>query len=107
MEKIRTKGIIESTIYKDGGDVYYHVSVYLNDEVIKNVSSGYYSSKTKTLPKGKIVEVDFAQTKKGHKYVDIIGEDIIPVGEDLKNEFLFLGGFFAVLFLVILYFLLK
>ena len=107
MEKIRTIGEIESTIYEDGGNVYYHVSVYLNDEVIKNVSSGYYSRKTKTLPVGKIVEVDFAQTKKGHKYVDIIGEDIIPVEEACKNEYLILGGFFAVVFLVILYFLLN
>ena len=107
MGKIRTIGVIESTIYEDGGIVYYYVSVDYNGNTIRRIPSSYYSKKTETLPDGKIVEVDFIQTDKGYKYVDIINEDIIPVGKDMKASLIFLGVFFGAVILVILYFLLK
>ena len=107
MEKIRTIGVIESTIYEDGGIVYYYVSVDYNGNTIRRIPSSHYSRKSERLPVGKIVEVDFIQTDKGYKYVDIINEDIIPVGKDMKASLIFLGVFFGVVILMIFYFLLK
>lgn len=104
LQPIRTTGVIESTIYEDGGIRYYYVSVDYNGDTIRRIPSSYYSSKSKSLPDGKIVEVDFIETDKGYKYVDIIDEGMIPVGKDMKASLIFLGVFFFCVLLMILYF---
>lgn len=52
MDKIKTTGIIEQTIYSDTGNVMYIVNVELNGNIVK-AQSNNYSSKTKSLPTGK------------------------------------------------------
>ena len=51
MDKIRTTGVIEQTIYGDTGTAMYLVNVELNENIVKAQSINY-SSKTKTLPDG-------------------------------------------------------
>ncbi len=52
MDKISTTGVIDQTIYSDGGNVMYIVNVELNGNIVK-AQSVHYSSKKKSLPNGK------------------------------------------------------
>lgn len=60
MDKISTTGVIDQTIYSDGGNVMYIVTVELNGNIVK-AQSIHYSSKTKSLPNGKKVSVNLKQ----------------------------------------------
>ena len=64
MDKISTTGVIDQTIYSDGGNVMYIVNVELNGNIVK-AQSIHYSSKTKSLPNGKKVSVNYWETPKG------------------------------------------
>ena len=55
MDKVRTKGIIKQTIYKDSTSTMYIVDVELNGEVVK-VQSINYSSKTKVYRMGNVLK---------------------------------------------------
>ena len=85
MDKVRTTGIIKKTIYNDTGNVMYIVNVRLNQNVVE-AQSIHYSSKTKSLEDGKNVEVDYWETPKGNKMVEILGEDIVPCKNDMTKE---------------------
>lgn len=72
MDKISTTGVIDQTIYSDGGNVMYIVNVELNGNIVK-AQSIHYSSKTKSLPNGKKVSVNYWETPKGrNRLVEII-----------------------------------
>lgn len=106
MDKIRTAGIIERKIYGDEGTVRYYVDVDINGQVV-NVKSDFYSSKTKSLPIGKKVDVDYIMSSKGVESVEIINEDIILCKDDLGGELRVLVGFAITIVLVILFFVIK
>ena len=106
MNKIRTTGIIKETIYSEQGNAMYIVDVQLNGKSIKAQSINY-SSKTKTLPDGKEVIVDYWETKKGNKMVNILNENIIACKDDMGGELKFLLGFAITIILVILFFVIK
>lgn len=101
--KIRTTGVITDKYYLTGGNVRYTVEIKVGDDTLK-LESIPYSSKTKTLPIGKEVTVDFCESSKGYQYVEIIDENIIACKDDLKGEMTFLACFgIAVLFVIIYY----
>ena len=52
MDKISTTGVIDQTIYGDGGNVMYIVNVELNGNIVK-AQSIHYSSKQKVYLMGK------------------------------------------------------
>lgn len=106
MDKVRTTGVIERKIYGDEGSVRYYVNVDINGEVI-NVKSAFYSSKTKSLPVGKKVEVDYMVSPKGIKSVEIIGEDIVLCRNDTKGELRFLSIFGILVVVVIIVLMIK
>ena len=58
MDKIKTTGVINQTIYSDTGNVMYIVNVELNENIVQAQSINY-SSKTKSLPDVKKVVVDY------------------------------------------------
>ena len=82
MDKIKTTGVTDQRIYSDGGNVMYIVNVELNENIVK-AQSIYYSSKTKSLPDGKKVTVDYWETSKGNRLVEILDENIVPCRDDL------------------------
>lgn len=90
--KENTTGIIERKIYGDGGTVRYYVDVDINGQVV-NVKSDFYSSKTKSLPTGKKVEVDYMVSPKGIESVEIVGENIVLCRDDTNGELRILVGF--------------
>lgn len=106
MDKIRTKGIIDKVIYGETGNAMYYVNTNINGENII-VKSPYYSSKTKSLPKGKCVIVDYIVSAKGVASVEIINEDIILCQDDLGGELKVLAGFGILVILVIIIFMIK
>jgi hypothetical protein len=106
MDKIRTTGIIEQTIYKDTGNVMYIVNVKLNEDIVKAQSINY-SSKTKSLPDGKSVVVDYWETPKGNKLVEIVEENMIPCEKDLAGELRTLIGFAIIVVIVIIGFMIQ
>lgn len=106
MNKIRTTGIIKETIYSEQGNAMYIVDIQLNGKAIKAQSINY-SSKTKTLPDGKEVIVDYWETKKGNKMVNILNENIIACKDDMGSELRMLAGFGVIIILVILFFVIK
>ena len=87
--KENTTGIIEKK-YGDGGSVRYYVDI--NGQVV-NVKSDFYSSKTKSLPTGKKVEVDYMVSPKGIESVEIVGENIVLSRDDTNGELRILVGF--------------
>ena len=106
MDKIRTTGVIDQTIYSDTGNVMYIVNVELNENVVRAQSINY-SSKTKSLPDGKKVTVNYWETPKGNRMVEIIGEDIIPCKDDMAGELRVLAGFGILVLVVIIIFMVK
>ena len=106
MDKLRTTGIIEKVIYGDTGNVRYYVSVNLNgtNTIVK---SNFYSSKTKSLPEGKNVVVDYMISTKGVQSVEIINEDIVPCKSDLAGELRILALFGIMVIVVICVFIIK
>ena len=106
MEKIRTAGVIDKVIYGETGNVMYYVNTEVNGEII-SVKSPYYSSKTKSLPEGKGVVVDYIVSSKGVSSVEIINEDIILCEDDMGGELRILAGFAITVVLVILFFVIK
>lgn len=106
MDKVRTTGIIEQTIYNDEGNVMYIVNVELNVGIV-SAQSINYSSKTKSLPDGKSVNVDYWETPKGNRMVEILDESIIPCKEDLNGELSFLAIFAILVIVVIIVFVIK
>lgn len=106
MDKLRTTGIIEKVIYGDTGNVRYYVSVNLNDTNAV-VKSNFYSSKTKSLPEGKNVVVDYMISNKGVQSVEIINEDIVPCKSDLSGELRILAVFGIIVIIVICIFIIK
>ena len=106
MDKIRTTGIIERKIYGDEGSVRYYVDVDINGQVV-NVKSDFYSSKTKSLPTGKKVEVDYIVSPKGIESVEIVGENIVLCRDDTKGESRILAGFGILVLAVIIIFMVK
>ena len=52
-----------------------------------------FSSKTKSLPTGKKVEVDYMVSPKGIESVEIVGENIVLCRDDTKGELRILVGF--------------
>ncbi|MFV0342047.1 MAG: hypothetical protein ACK5JH_04035 [Anaerocolumna sp.] len=103
MEKlrIRTTGVIDKVIDGDGGNVMYYVNIDLNGEVFR-VQSRHYSSKTKSLPKGKNVEVDYIISSKGVGSVVILNENIILCQDDMGSELTFLAVFGILVIIVII-----
>ena len=125
MNKIRTIGVIKSVIghNEDQGSVSYIVDVKLNKKVIK-AQSIYYSSKSRTLPIGKEIKVDYWESEgiKNKLYRDlamkvverdrnylceIIGEDIIACKDDMGGELKILLGFAILVVVVIIFFIIK
>ena len=106
MDKIRTTGVIEKTIYSDTGNVMYYVNTDVNGETIR-VQSPYYSSKTKSLPEGKDVVVDYIVLSKGVSSVEILNEDIILCKDDMAEELRVLAGFGILVLVVIIIFMVK
>ena len=106
MDKIRTNGIIDKVIYGETGNVMYYVNTDVNGETIR-VQSPYYSSKTKSLPEGKDVVVDYIVSSKGVSSVEIINEDIILCRDDLGGELRVLVGFGILVLAVIIIFMVK
>lgn len=99
MDKIRTIGIIEQTIYRDGGNLKYIVNVELKDKTV-TAQSINYSSKSKNIESGDKVEVNYWATPKGNQLVEIIDEGMIPCGKDLAGELRFLAGFAIIIVIV-------
>ena len=107
MDKIRTTGVIEMTVYSDVGNVMYYVNAEVNENVVR-AQSIYYSSKTKSLPDGKKVVVDYWESPSGrNRMVEIIGEDIIPCKDDMAGELRMLAGFGILVLAVIIIFMVK
>ena len=106
MDKVRTTGIIERKIYGDEGSVRYYVDVDINGQVV-NVKSDFYSSKTKSLPTGKKVEVDYIVSPKGIESVEIVGENIVLCRDDTKGELIILVGFIILVLIVIIVLIIK
>ena len=52
-----------------------------------------FSLKTKSLPTGKKVEVDYMVSPKGIESVEIVGENIVLCRDDTKGELRILVGF--------------
>lgn len=104
--KENTTGIIERKIYGDGGTVRYYVDVDINGQVV-NVKSDFYSSKTKSLPTGKKVEVDYMVSPKGIESVEIVGENIVLCRDDTKGELRILVGFGILAVIVIIVLIIK
>ncbi len=104
--KENTTGIIERKIYGDGGTVRYYVDVDINGQVV-NVKSDFYSSKTKSLPTGKKVEVDYMVSPKGIASVEIVGENIVLCRDDTKGELRILVGFGILAVIVIIVLIIK
>ena len=100
MDKIRTTGVIDKVIYGETGNVRYYVNTEVNGETI-SVKSPYYSSKTKSLPEGEDVVVDYIVSSKGVSSVEILNEDIILCKDDMGGELRVLAGF-GVLVLIII-----
>ena len=88
MDKIKTTGVIDQTIYSDTGNVMYIVNVELNENIVKAQSINY-SSKTKSLPDGEKVIVNYWETPKGNRLVEILDENIVPCSKDMKGEWEF------------------
>ena len=106
MDKVRTTGIIERKIYGDEGSVRYYVDVDINGQVV-NVKSDFYSSKTKSLPEGKDVVVDYIVSPKGIESVEIVGENIVLCRDDTKGELRVLVGFAIIVFVVVIVLMVK
>ena len=102
MDKISTTGVIDQTIYSDGGNVMYIVNVELNGNIVK-AQSIHYSSKTKSLPNGKKVSVNYWETPKGrNRLVEILDENIVPCKDDLSGDLRLLASF-GILVICLLY----
>ena len=56
---------------------------------------------------GKKVSVDYWETPKGNRLVEIIGEDIIPCKDDLSGELRVLAGFGILVLVIIAIFMIK
>lgn len=106
MDKIKTTGVIDQTIYSDTGNVMYIVNVELNENIVK-AQSIYYSSKTKSLPDGKKVTVNYWETPKGNRLVEILDENIVPCESDLSGELTTLALFCIIVMIVICVFMIK
>ena len=101
MDKISTTGVIDQTIYSDGGNVMYIVNVELNGNIVK-AQSIHYSSKTKSLPNGKKVSVNYWETPKGrNRLVEILDENIVPCKDDLSGDLRLLASFGILVIIVI------
>lgn len=106
MDKIKTTGVIDQTIYSDTGNVMYIVNVELNENIVKAQSINY-SSKTKSLPDGKKVTVNYWETPKGNRLVEILDENIVPCRSDLSGELRTLALFGIIVVVVICVFMIK
>lgn len=106
MDKINTTGVIDQTIYSDTGTVMYIVNVELNGNIVK-AQSIHYSSKTKSLPDGKKVSVNYLETPKGNRLVEILNENIVPCKDDLSGELRILASFGILVIIVICIFMVK
>lgn len=106
MNKIRTNGIIDKVIYGETGNVMYYVNTDVNGETIR-VQSLYYSSKTKSLPEGKEVVVDYMVSPKGNRLVEILDENIVPCRDDLSGELKTLALFGIIVVIIICVFIVK
>lgn len=107
MDKISTTGVIDQTIYSDGGNVMYIVNVELNGNIVK-AQSIHYSSKTKSLPNGKKVSVNYWETPKGrNRLVEILDENIVPCKDDLSGDLRLLASFGILVIIVICIFCIK
>lgn len=106
MDKINTTGVIDQTIYSDTGTVMYIVNVELNGNIVK-AQSIHYSSKTKSLPDGKKVSVNYLETPKGNRLVEILDENIVPCKDDLSGELRILASFGILVIIVICIFMVK
>ena len=106
MDKINTTGVIEQTIYSDTGNVMYIVNVEINGNIVK-AQSIHYSSKTKSLPDGKIVSVNYWETPKGNRLAEILDENIVPCKRDLSGELRILALFGIIVIIIICVFIIK
>lgn len=106
MDKISTTGVIDYTIDSDAGTVMYIVNVELNGNIVK-AQSIHYSSKTKSLPDGKKVSVNYLETPKGNRLVEILDENIVPCKDDLSGELRILASFGILVIIVICIFMVK
>ena len=106
MDKINTTGVIDQKIYSDTGTVMYIVNVELNGNIVK-AQSIHYSSKTKSLPDGKKVSVNYLETPKGNRLVEILDENIVPCKDDLSGELRILASFGILVIIVICIFMVK
>ncbi len=106
MDKINTTGVIDQRIYSDTGNVMYIVNVELNGNIVK-AQSIHYSSKTKSLPDGKKVSVNYLETPKGNRLVEILDENIVPCKNDLSGELRILALFGIIVFIIICVFTIK
>ena len=106
MDKIEATGVIVQTIYSDTGNVMYIVNVELNGNIVK-AQSIYYSSKTKSLPDGEKVSVNYWETPKGNRTGEILDENIVPCKSDLAGELRILALFGIMVIVVICIFIIK
>lgn len=106
MDKINTTGVINQTIYSDTGNVMYIVNVELNGNIVKAQSINY-SSKTKSLPDGKKVSVNYWETPKGNRLVEILDENIVSCKSDLSGELRILALFGIIVIIIICVFIIK
>ena len=107
MDKISTTGVIDQTIYSDGGNVMYIVNVELNGNIVK-AQSIHYSSKTKSLPNGKKVSVNYWETPKGrNRVVEFSDDNFGPSQYDLSCELSFWASFGILVIIVICIFMVK
>ena len=106
MDKINTTGVIDQTIYRDTGNIMYVVNVELNGNIVKAQSISY-SSKTKNLPAGEKVSVNYWETPKGNRMVEILDENTVPCKNDLSGELRILALFGIMIVIVICVFVIK
>lgn len=85
----------------------YIVNVELNGNIVK-AQSIHYSSKTKSLPNGKKVSVNYWETPKGrNRLVEILDENIVPCKDDLSGDLRLLASFGILVIIVICIFTYK
>lgn len=80
----KTTGIIDKVVYSETGNVMYYVSFYNNHSKII-AHSDYYSSSTKSLSPGEIVEIGIVNIRKDKFNVLIYDDRITPCASSAKT----------------------
>ena len=105
MDKIKTTGMIQYVIDNEPGVIRYIVAVNLNGCTVK-AQSIYYSSESKELLNGTMVDVEYWESPNGiNRMCEILDDDMFPCfkySSDALKVYIKYGIFFLIVIIICL-----